>query len=169
MRWGDFERAAPELAGLGLEVFREEHNMCLIGTLRADGWPRISAQELYFVDGELLLGMMRRSRKSLDLERDSRITVMTPQAEREPTHGDFKLYGRAAEVTDPALREAYGRTIFDAIGWRPREPYPLWSVDFDSAAYITFGDNHRLVRWTIAGGIEELRHPDDTPGAGAAD
>jgi hypothetical protein len=169
MRWGDFERAAPELAGLGLEVFREEHNMCLIGTLRADGWPRISAQELYFVDGELLLGMMRRSRKSLDLERDSRITVMTPQAEREPTHGDFKLYGRAAEVTDPALREAYGQTIFDAIGWRPREPYPLWSVDFDSAAYITFGDNHRLVRWTIAGGIEELRHPDDTPGAGAAD
>jgi hypothetical protein len=169
VRWGDFERAAPELAGLGLAAFREEHNMCLIGTLRADGWPRISAQEVYFVDGELLLGMMRRSRKSRDLERDPRITVMTPQAEREPTHGDFKLYGRAAEATDPNVREAYGRTIFDAIGWRPTEPYPLWMVEVESAAYISFGDNHRLLRWTVAGGVEELRHPDDTPGAGAAD
>lgn len=169
MNWRDFERAAPELAGLGLAAFTEEHNMCLIGTLRADGWPRISANELYIVDGELLLGMMRRSRKSLDLERDARITVMTPQAEREPTHGDFKLYGRAVDVTDQTLRDAFGRTIFAAIGWRPTEPYPLWSVDIESAGYISFGDAHRLIRWTAATGVEELRHPDDTPGAGAAD
>ena len=168
MKWADFEAAAPELSSLGRAGFGEQ-NMCLIGTLRADGWPRISAQELYVVDGELLLGMMRRSRKSVDLERDSRITVMTPQAEREPTHGDFKLYGRAADVTDPALREAYGQTIFDAIGWRPREPYPLWSVDVDSATYISFGDHHRLIRWTSAGGVEELQHPDDIPGSGAGD
>jgi hypothetical protein len=169
MRWGDYERLAPELAGLGLAAFRKEHNMCLIGTLRADGWPRISAQEVYLVEGELLLGMMRKSRKSMDLERDPRITVMTPQAEREPTHGDFKLYGRALDVTGPALREAYGRTIFDAIGWRPKEPYPLYSVDIDSAAYISFGDHHRLIRWTLPGGVEELQHPDDIPGSGAAD
>ena len=168
MNWAGFERAAPELAALGRAGFGEQ-NMCLIGTLRADGWPRISAQELYIVDGELLLGMMRRSRKSLDLERDPRITVMTPQAEREPQHGDFKLYGRAVYAGAPVLREAYGKTIFGAIGWRPREPYPLWAVDIDSAAYISFGDNHRLIRWTSAGGLEELPHPDDVPGSGAAD
>ena len=168
MRWADFEAAAPELAGLGLAAFREQ-NLCLFGTLRADGWPRISANEVYFVEGELLLGMMRNSRKARDLECDSRITVMTPQAEREPKHGDFKLYGRSIEVTDPELRDAYGRTIFAAIGWRPDEPYPLYSVDIDSAAYISFGDKHRLIRWTATGGVEELRHPDDVPGSGAAD
>ena len=168
MNWAEFERAAPELAALGRAGFGEQ-NMCLIGTLRADGWPRISANEVYFVDGELLLGMMRKSRKSLDLERDPRITVMTPQAEREPQHGDFKLYGRAVNAAAPALREAYGETIFAAIGWRPTEPYPLWSVEIDSAGYISFGDKHRLIRWTAAGGVEEQRHPDDTPGAGAAD
>jgi hypothetical protein len=113
--------------------------------------------------------MMRRSRKGADLDRDPRITVMTPQAEREPLHGDFKLYGRAVQVTDPALREEYARTIFTAVAWRPEEPYPLYSVDIDSATYISFGDRHRLIRWTPGGGTEELRHPDDTPGAGAAE
>lgn len=160
MRWGDFERRAPELAGFGMAAFREQ-NLCLMGTLRADGWPRISANEVYFVDGELLLGMMRDSRKSKDLERDSRITLMTPQAEREPQHGDFKLYGRAVEVVDSALRERYAETIFAAIAWRPDEPYPLVAVDIDSAVYISFGDRHRLIRWTPAGGVEELRHPDE--------
>lgn len=160
MKWSDFERGAPELAKLGLAGFREQ-NLCLVGTLRGDGWPRISANEVYFVDGELLLGMMVDSRKSKDLERDPRITVMTPQCDREAKRGDFKLYGRAVDVATPKLREGYGETIFAAIGWRPDEPYPLWSVDIDSAAYISFGKRHRLVRWTPDAGVEELRHPDE--------
>ena len=159
MRWGDFANLAPELAELGLTGFREQ-NLGLIGTIRADGWPRISANEIYFVEGELLLGMMPRSRKSQDLERDSRITVMTPQCDREAKRGDFKLYGRAVAVTDPALREQYAVTIEAAISWRPTEPYPLLSVDIDSAGYISFGDERRMVRWTPDGGLEELRHPD---------
>jgi hypothetical protein len=167
MRWADFEAAAPELAALGLAGFREQ-NLCLIGTLAADGWPRISATEVYFPEGELLLGMMRNSRKSKDLERDPRITVMTPQCDREAKRGDFKIQGRAASVADPALREAYGQTIFGAIGWRPQEPYPLYSVDIERAAYISFGSKHRLIRWSAKDGLEELRHPDDDPNAGAA-
>jgi hypothetical protein len=160
MKWGEFEASAQELAELGLAGFREQ-NLCLVGTLRADGWPRISANEIYFADGELLLGMMPRSRKSRDLERDPRITVMTPQCDREARRGDFKVYGRALDVTDPEVREHYGQTIYAAIGWRPEEPYPLWSVDIESAAYISFGEQHRLVRWSAVGGIQAQRHPDD--------
>ena len=167
MNWGDFERSAPELAELGLAGFREQ-NLCLVGTLRGDGWPRISANEVYFVDGELLLGMMVASRKAKDLERDPRITVMTPQCDREAKRGDFKLYGRAVDVADPSLRERYGETIFAAIGWRPEEPYPLWSVDIERASFISFGDSHRLLRWSADRGVEHLTHPDDDPNAGAA-
>jgi hypothetical protein len=159
MKWGEFEASAQELAELGLAGFREQ-NLCLVGTLRADGWPRISANEVYFVDGELLLGMMPRSRKSRDLERDPRITVMTPQCDREAKRGDFKAYGRALEVTDPEVREHYGQTIYAAIGWRPEEPYPLWSVDIESAGYISFGPKARLLRWTPDRGVETLQHPD---------
>jgi hypothetical protein len=160
MRWGEFEASAGELAELGLAGFQEQ-NLCLVGTLRADGWPRISANEIYFADGELLLGMMPRSRKSRDLERDPRITVMTPQCDREAKRGDFKVYGRALDVTDPDLREHYGQTIFAAIGWRPEEPYPLWSVEIESAGYISFGPKARLLRWTPEGGLQAMKHPDD--------
>jgi hypothetical protein len=160
MRWGDFATAAPELAELGRAGFGEG-NLCLLGTLRADGWPRISANEIYFVGGELMLGMMVGSRKSRDLARDPRITVMTPQCDREAKRGDFKLYGRAASVADAALRERYGQTIHAAIGWRPDEPYPLWSVEIESASYISFGERPRLLRWSAGRGTQQLRHPDD--------
>jgi hypothetical protein len=140
--------------------FREQ-NLCLVGTLRADGWPRISANEIYFADGELLLGMMPRSRKSRDLERDPRITVMTPQCDREAKRGDFKVYGRALDVTDPDVRKHYGQTIYAAIGWRPEEPYPLWSVDVESAGYISFGEQRQLLRWSARSGLHAQRHPDD--------
>ena len=105
--------------------------------------------------------MMRDSRKSFDLRRDARITVVNGQAERIPRFGDFKIYGRAVEVTDTAQRDAYGQTIFAAIDWRPEEPLPLFSVDIESAGYITFGDDRRVLRWTPAKGVERLAHPDD--------
>jgi hypothetical protein len=162
VNWAEFETAAPELAALGLKGFRVQ-NLCLIGTLRSDGWPRISPNEVYFVAGELLLGMMRDSFKSKDLERDSRITVMTPQCDREAKLGDFKLYGRSVPVSDPALRARYADVVNEAIEWRPTEPYPLVAVDIERAAYISFGDDHRLLRWDAERGIERLRHPDDPP------
>ena len=85
-----------------------------------------------------MLQMMRSSMKSRDLERDPRLTVMTPQCDREATRGDFKLYGRAVSITDPDVRRRYGDTIFAAIGWRPLDPFPLFAVDIERAAYIDF-------------------------------
>ena len=160
VRWAEFADAAPELAELGLAGFREQ-NLALLGTLRADGWPRISPNEIYLVDGDLLLGMMRNSWKAADLERDSRLTVMTPQCDREATRGDFKIYGRGVAITDPGARQRFGETIFAAIGWRPLDPYPLYAVDVERAGYIDFSDDRRLLRWTAAGGLERLVHPDD--------
>ena len=160
MNWDDFEAAAAELAALGREAFEEQH-LSILGTLRADGWPRISPCEIYFVDGEVMLGMMRNSQKSHDLRRDPRITVVNGQAERIPKRGDFKLYGMAHEVTDPDQREHYGQTIFAAIEWRPDEPFPLFAVDIHSASYISFGADRRALRWTRDGGLKRLKHPDD--------
>lgn len=160
MRWSEFAVAAPKLAGLGMAGF-QEGGLGILGTLRSDGWPRLSPNEIYFVDGDLMLQMMRASRKALDLERDPRLTVMTPQCDREATRGDFKLYGRAVPVADPALRAKVAQTIFDAIGWRPLEPFPLFRVDIESASYIDFTDERRFMRWTPAAGLEQLVHPDD--------
>ena len=53
MRWSEFAAACPELAVLGEARFRERE-LCLVGTLRKNGWPRISPVEPDFVDGDLI-------------------------------------------------------------------------------------------------------------------
>lgn len=160
MKWGDFEAAAPEFAALGRAAFDEQH-LSILGTLRADGWPRVSPCEIYFVGDELMLGMMPNSRKALDLRRDSRITVTNGQAERIPKRGDFKLYGRALEIFDQPRRDALADAQEAVIDWRPTDPFHVFSVDIESAAYISFGEGRRVLRWTPRGGLERLAHPDD--------
>ena len=132
----------------------------LLGTIRADGWPRISPCEAYVVDGDLMLGMMWQSKKALDLLRDPRITIATAQSDREPVHGDLKLYGSVIDVPEPGRRQAYSDTLQAAIGWRPPEPYHLFAADVERAGFISFGKAPRLLRWTPEAGIEVLRHPD---------
>jgi hypothetical protein len=160
VKWAEFAAAAPEMAALGREAFEEQH-LAILGTIRQDGWPRISPCEVYFVDGELMLGMMPNSRKSHDLRRDDRITVVNGQAERIPKRGDFKVYGHAIEVADAGQRDRYGQTISAAIDWRPSEPFPLFAVDIESCGYISFGSDRKAMRWTPEAGLQRLRHPDE--------
>jgi hypothetical protein len=160
MNWQEFASAAPELAGLGEELF-DRHGLALLGTLRRDGSPRISPCEPYVVDGELLLGMMWRSKKALDLLRDPRLVVHSAQCDREGTEGDFKLYGRVIDVPDPEPRRRYGDVLQAKIDWRPEEPYHLFAMDIDRAGYIRFGEAQRVLRWTSDAGVERIPHPDD--------
>jgi hypothetical protein len=113
------------------------------------------------VDGELLLGMMWRSQKALDLLRDPRLAVHSAQCDREGTEGDFKLYGRVSDATDPDLRRRYGDVLQAKIDWRPEEPYHLFAVDVERAGYIRFGEGRRVLRWTPEAGTEGISHPDD--------
>jgi hypothetical protein len=161
MRWDDFAAAVPELAALGEERLRAKE-LCLVGTLRKNGWPRISPVEPEFVDGELLLGMMWHSPKALDLLRDPRLVVHSVVSERSGKEGDFKLYGRVVDVQDPDRRAAYRAAIKARIDWEPPEPnYHLFAIDIDSAGFVTFADpryglawnpQDGLRRWTLADG-----------------
>ncbi len=159
MNWYEFRAAAPELAALCERRF-EQAGMALLGTLRKDGSPRISPIEAYIVDGELLLGMMWRSRKALDLLRDPRLVLHSATCDRNGADGDVKLYGRAVNVADPALRARYGDVLQAAIEWRPEEPYHLFAVDIESAGYIVFGKESAAMRWDPGAGLVRLAHPD---------
>ncbi len=160
MNWRGFAAQAQELAGLGDKLF-DKNGMALVGTLRRNGWPRISPVETYVVDGELMLGMMWRSRKALDLLADPRLVVHSATSDREGTEGDFKLYGVAVDIADPELRTHYGDATEARIEWRPTGPFHLFSVDISSAAYIEFGAGRRALLWTEGAGLERMRHPDD--------
>ena len=65
------------------------------------------------------------------------------------------------DVPDPAMRTAYGDTLFAQIDWRPEEPYHLFAVDVERAGFIQFAPERRAMRWTPASGEERIKHPDD--------
>ena len=153
MRWEEFTETCPELAQLGEERLRSRE-LCLVGTLRRNGWPRISPVEPDFAAGELMLGMMWRSPKALDLMRDPRLVVHSAVSSRMGDEGDFKLYGRAVDVQDPERREAYRAAIKARINWAPDEPgYHLFAVDIDSAGFIIFGDERYGLAWDQERGL----------------
>ncbi|MGH2395675.1 MAG: hypothetical protein ACRDFW_01540 [bacterium] len=147
MRWEEFTEACPELAELAKKRF-EQDQLVLVGTLRTDGWPRISPCEVDITAGHLFLGMMWRSTKALDLLRDSRLIVHSVQCDREAGEGDIKLYGRAIEIRDPTLRKYYRDAIKARIDWAPDEPsFHLFSVDVQRAAFVAFSRGQRIMTW----------------------
>ncbi|MGZ8594347.1 MAG: hypothetical protein ACXWYJ_01655, partial [Actinomycetota bacterium] len=117
---------------------------------------RVSPCEVDFAEGELLMGMMWRSHKALDLLRDPRITVHSATADRTNPGGDVKLRGLAVDVSDPALRQAYRDTLQARIDWAPDEPeFHLFSLDVGSAAYLRFGDDGVAKVWEPVLGLRE--------------
>ena len=87
------------------------------------------------------MGMMWRSKKALDLLRDSRCTIHSATSNRNGSQGDFKVSGRAVEVNDLEERRLYCDASYERIDWKPEEPeFHLFSIDVDSAALIEFKD-----------------------------
>ncbi len=56
-----------------------------------------------FFSGQLYLSMWR-SQKALDLLRDPRCCVHNAVSDRMATDGEFKVYGRALDITNPEER-----------------------------------------------------------------
>ena len=151
MNWAQFKAADPELAYLGEERFRR-NGMALVGTLRRNGWPRISPVEPLVVEGVLYLGMTWRSRKALDLLRDSRITVHSAVANRDGSEGEFKLYGRAVDVQSPETRKVYAEALYRELGYELEEgeDFHLFAVDIESAAFVVIeGGEQKAKTWPV--------------------
>jgi hypothetical protein len=119
--WTEFAAAAPRIA----EIFRRRHaatgNLCMLGTLRADGFPRISPMEPRFFEDTLWIGGMPGTAKFRDLLRDPRFTLHTATVDTWVSEGDAKVWGTVEDVHDEALHQRYAddlhaRTGFDLRG-----------------------------------------------------
>ena len=133
----------------------------MLGTLRADGSPRISPCELDVAAGHLILGMMWQSRKALDLLRDPRCVLHTCTTDRMGTEGDAKIYARAVDVQDPDLRQAYRDVVRERIDWAPDEPnFHAFSVEVESAGFISFAEPKTVMAWDPSRGTRVLPFPD---------
>ncbi len=145
--WQQFATQAPELVALGEAQFGRT-GLAMVGTLRRDGWPRISPVEPFIADGQLYLGMTWQSVKAVDLLRDPRCVVHSTVSNRDGTEGEFKVYGRAVEVNGLDRRRRFADAVYAAIGFRPEEPeFHCFAIDIDSVAFsqLRDGEFHRQV------------------------
>lgn len=114
--WDEFSRAAPAIA----EVFVRRHaatgNLCMLGTLRADGSPRVSPMEPRFVEGRLWVVGMPGTAKFRDLARDPRYTLHTATVDTRVGEGDAKIWGTVEDVPDDALHQRFAEALHADIG-----------------------------------------------------
>jgi hypothetical protein len=151
MIWSDFERAAPALARAA-RARLEATRVALLGTIRADGSPRISPIEPYFTPDELLLGAMADSLKARDLRRDPRCALHSAISDPDAGDPEFKLYGRAVEIE--------AADVPAAAWWlsHPRGAAYVFTLDLESAASIAWALEHgemTVTRWSARSGLVE--------------
>jgi hypothetical protein len=145
--WGQFARADPELGRLGEERIGAV-GLVLVGTLRRNGWPRISPVEPLVVEGQLYLGMTAQSKKALDLLSDPRCVVHSIVTDKAGTEGDVKVYGRAVAVDSPGEKERYCVALEARIGWRPDDDFHLFALEITEVGYFVVADGgHRTRSW----------------------
>jgi hypothetical protein len=131
-RWSEFVDAEPDLAVEVRGVF-EAHTHKAIGTLRADGSPRVSGVECEFDHGELSFGMMPGSQKARDLQRDPRMEIHSATVDPDGSdpatwQGDAKISGRVTELKTPEERAPFSDD--------PAATHHLFRVDIERVVRI---------------------------------
>ena len=142
--WDEFVAGAPTIA----EIFQRRHtatgNLCMLGTLRADGWPRICPLEPRMFEGELWVGGMPDTRKFDDLARDPRFTLHTATVDTHVSDGDAKLWGVVENRPDPELHRRYAEALYAETGFDLRGaefPY-FYAADIRGGSSVQVGDGH---------------------------
>jgi hypothetical protein len=154
-RWADIINQEPGFATKVQALF-DAHRHKILATVRQDGSPRISGIEASFADGEVWIGSLPDSRKSIDLARDPRLALhaMSDDPPEDPTTwlGDAKLSGNAVEVHDPErLKSMGGEEASSAI---------LYSIEISEVVLTSVGDppDHLDIDlWREGKGVARLR------------
>jgi predicted pyridoxine 5'-phosphate oxidase superfamily flavin-nucleotide-binding protein len=75
--WKAFTESAPRIAAIFHRRYAATGNLCMLATIRADGFPRISPIEPQIFEDDLLIVGMPNTLKFRDLGRDPRFCLHT--------------------------------------------------------------------------------------------
>lgn len=131
--WKEFTQQAPELAAFGAVRFR--NGVAYLGTLRADGSPRVHPVTP-IIGEQLFLFMEPTSPKGKDLERDARYTLHCSVVDSSGGEGEFYIRGRATLTDDPMMWEQ----AVQASSYAPQERYILFVLNIEFAFMNTYMD-----------------------------
>jgi hypothetical protein len=143
--WKDFAQQAPDLAEFGNSRFQS--GVAYLGTLRADGSPRVHPVTP-IIGEQLFLFMEPTSPKGKDLQRDARYTLHCSVEESSGGGGEFYVRGRAALTGEPRLREQ----AVQASSYVPQDHYIVFvlTVEFAFMNRYVDGTPHPR-RWQSPG------------------
>ncbi|MBJ8345448.1 pyridoxamine 5'-phosphate oxidase family protein [Antrihabitans sp. YC2-6] len=142
--WKEFADAAPRI----FAIFNRRHaatgNLCMLATLRADGYPRISPMEPRAFEGEMWIGGMPDTTKFKDLARDPRFCLHTATVDTHVSDGDAKLWGTVRNVQDEALHQRFANKLFEDTGFdlRGEKFDPFYAAELTGASAVEMNDSH---------------------------
>src|SRR5262245_58647527 len=131
--WTEFAQQAPDLAEYGKSRF--QRGVAYLGTLRADGSPRVHPVTP-IIGEQLFLFMEPTSPKGKDLQRDARYTLHCAVEDSSGGGGEFYVRGRARLVTDSLIREQAVR----AASYVPQDRYILFLFTIEFAFMNLYAD-----------------------------
>jgi hypothetical protein len=139
--WAEFAKQVPEFAAFGEARFQS--GVAYLGTLRADGGPRVHPVTP-IVGEQLFLFMEPTSPKGKDLQRDARYTLHCSVADSGGGDGEFYIRGRATLTADPLIREQAVR----ASSYAPQDRYILFMLTIEFAFMNRYVDGKsNTLRW----------------------
>ena len=145
--WHTFALTVPQFAATVRERL-ESGPYALLGSIRADGHPRISGVIVTFSDEELWIGMPASSLKTADLARQPKMSLHSAVSASPTEQGDVKLSGTAVPVGGGAdgfrrFAEAAGRDVDPAT----TAVYRIVPQDASQVRLSESGDHHVIESW----------------------
>jgi len=144
LSWPDFNRARPDLAEVGRQMFYEfDVGLGFLATVRADGGPRVHPVCPIFVRDRLFV-MVIPGPKLNDLKRDSRFALHSETFPPPREDDGFYVSGQAVALADPELKVTIAAQF---LAERPGiEKWP----GFDDQVYFELLLDRALVTLTTA-------------------
>jgi len=151
--WDEFRRQAPDLAdAVSARLTATLHS--ILGTVRADGSPRLTGLEVHFGEGELWLAMMPDSRKADDLRRDPRFSIHSAP-DVSMVDGDAKVSGLAHTVDDEPTRARFAAALEQEL---PPSGMGLFRADLTDASLARVdGDDMVIDIWRDGEPVRQVR------------
>jgi hypothetical protein len=142
--WREFTDVAPRIAAVFARRHAATGDLCMLATLRSDGFPRISPIEPRIFEGQLWIVGMPDTAKFRDLHRDPRFCLHTATVDGEAGDGDAKLWGLVRDVRNEALQRRFAEALFEDTGMdlRGSDFDHFYAADLTGAAAVQVGGGH---------------------------
>jgi hypothetical protein len=145
--WSRFAEEAPHIAEIFVRRHEATGNLCLMATLRSDGYPRISPIEPRIFEGELVVVGMPNTTKFADLGRDARFSLHTATVDPHVGDGDVKLWAEAVNLRDRDFHARFADDLFESSGFDLRGQVfdPFYVADINGGSSVELIDQRLVI------------------------